>query len=57
MINLPFGRIVIASEGPIYVPDTDDPKVIEDHRQEIERRLNVATARAYAVADGREENG
>jgi lysophospholipid acyltransferase (LPLAT)-like uncharacterized protein len=57
VINLPFGRIVIASEGPIYVPDSDDAAVIEESRLDIERRLNIATARAYAVADGREDDG
>ncbi len=31
------------------------PDVIEQHRFEIERRLNAATARAYAIVDGKEE--
>jgi lysophospholipid acyltransferase (LPLAT)-like uncharacterized protein len=53
-INLPFGRLVIAAEGPIYIPDSDDPAVIEQGRQEIERQLNRATERAYAIADGKE---
>jgi lysophospholipid acyltransferase (LPLAT)-like uncharacterized protein len=55
VINLPFGRFVIAAEGPIYVKNSDDPETIEQYRQEIERRLNVANARAYALADGKEE--
>jgi lysophospholipid acyltransferase (LPLAT)-like uncharacterized protein len=55
VVNLPFGRVVIAAEGPIYVPETDDAHIIEQNRLEIERRLNVATARAYAIADGKEE--
>jgi lysophospholipid acyltransferase (LPLAT)-like uncharacterized protein len=50
-INLPFGRMVIAAEGPIYVPDSDDPDVVEQGRREIERRLNIATERAYEIAD------
>ncbi|MGZ3409069.1 MAG: lysophospholipid acyltransferase family protein [Xanthobacteraceae bacterium] len=54
VVNLPFGRIAIAAEGPIYVPDTDDPELIEKSRLEIERRLNIATERAYAMVDGRE---
>jgi lysophospholipid acyltransferase (LPLAT)-like uncharacterized protein len=55
VVNLPFGRIMVVVEGPIHVPDTDDSNVIEQHRLEIERRLNAATARAYAVVDGKEE--
>jgi lysophospholipid acyltransferase (LPLAT)-like uncharacterized protein len=53
-INLPFGRIVFAAAGPVRIPDTGDPEVIEQGRQEIERQLNIATERAYAIADGRE---
>jgi lysophospholipid acyltransferase (LPLAT)-like uncharacterized protein len=55
VINLPFGRLVLVAEGPLYVPDSDDPDVMEQSRLEIERRLNAATARAYAIADGKEE--
>ena len=55
VLNLPFGRIMVVVEGPIYVPDSDDPQVTEQHRLEIERRLNAATARAYAIVDGKEE--
>ena len=55
VVNLPFGRIMVVVEGPIYVPDSDDARVIEQHRLEIERRLNAATARAYAIVDGKEE--
>jgi len=55
VVNLPFGRIMVVVEGPIYVPDSDDSDVIEQYRLDIERRLNAATARAYAVIDGKEE--
>jgi lysophospholipid acyltransferase (LPLAT)-like uncharacterized protein len=55
VVNLPFGRIMVVVEGPIYVPDSDDVQVIEQHRLEIERRLNAATSRAYAIVDGKEE--
>ena len=55
VVNLPFGRVMVVVEGPIYVPDSDDAEVIEQHRLEIERRLNAATARAYAIVDGKEE--
>jgi lysophospholipid acyltransferase (LPLAT)-like uncharacterized protein len=55
VVNLPFGRVMVVVEGPIYVPDSDDAEVIEQHRLQIERRLNAATARAYAIVDGKEE--
>jgi lysophospholipid acyltransferase (LPLAT)-like uncharacterized protein len=53
-VNLPFGRIAIVANGPVHVPDDLDEAQTELHRQEIEARLNAATARAYAIADGRE---
>lgn len=53
-INLPFGHLVFVADGPIRVPDTNDSAVLEQSRLEIERRLNAATDRAYAIADGRE---
>ena len=52
-VNLPFGRIAVVAEGPIMVPPDMDEATTELHRQEIERRLNAATARAYALADGK----
>jgi len=55
VVNLPFGRLAMVADGPLFVPDSDDPDVMEQSRLEIERRLNAATARAYAIADGKEE--
>lgn len=49
--NLPFGRLaMVASEG-IYVPRDADDAALEAARQEVERGLNRATARAYEIAD------
>ena len=53
-INLPFGRLVVALAGPIFVPPTDDPDTLEAKRLEIERTLNAVHARAWALADGAE---
>jgi lysophospholipid acyltransferase (LPLAT)-like uncharacterized protein len=53
-VNLPFGRIVIAADGPVRVPYDADDDVIEQHRADIETRLNTLTRRAYALADGHE---
>jgi hypothetical protein len=49
--NLPFGRLaMVASEG-IYVPRDADDAALEAARQEVERGLNRATARAYELVD------
>jgi hypothetical protein len=49
--NLPFSRLaMVASEG-IYVPRDADDAALEAARQEVERGLNRATARAYEIAD------
>lgn len=56
VVNLPFSRGVIVLGEPIRVPaDADDP-VLETCRLEVERSLNAATDRAYALADARGEN-
>jgi hypothetical protein len=50
-LNLPFGRLaMVASEG-IYVAHDADNAALEAARQELERALNHATARAYEIAD------
>jgi lysophospholipid acyltransferase (LPLAT)-like uncharacterized protein len=50
-LNLPFGRLaMVASEG-IYVPRDADDAALEAARQEVERALNRATARAYELVD------
>jgi lysophospholipid acyltransferase (LPLAT)-like uncharacterized protein len=53
-VNLPFGRIAVVADGPIFVPNDMDEAATEQHRQMIEARLNAVTLRAYAIADGKE---
>lgn len=36
----PFSRIVMLYGEPLYVPKGADPQQIEEHRQELEKRLN-----------------
>ena len=40
---------------PIWVPADADSTAMEGYRQEVEAALNAATARAYAIAEGRAE--
>jgi hypothetical protein len=53
-INLPFGRMGMVAGDPIYVDRSADAAALEVARQKVEDELNRATARAYALADGRE---
>lgn len=48
-INLPFGRSIIATSDPIYVPRDADNAAMELLRQQVERDLNALTRRAYAA--------
>jgi lysophospholipid acyltransferase (LPLAT)-like uncharacterized protein len=50
-INLPFGRMAMVAGDPISVARQADDATLEVKRQEIERELNSATARAYELAD------
>ena len=52
-VNLPFGTIAIVADGPIFVPPDTDEAETEKHRLIIQARLNAATERAYALADGK----
>ena len=52
-VNMPFGRIAVVADGPIMVPPDMDDAETERHRKIIEARLNAATERAYALADGK----
>jgi lysophospholipid acyltransferase (LPLAT)-like uncharacterized protein len=52
-VNLPFGTIAVVAHGPYMVPPDLDEAETERHRKLIEERLNIATARAYALADGK----
>jgi lysophospholipid acyltransferase (LPLAT)-like uncharacterized protein len=51
-INLPFGRTAVVVGEPVWVESTAGPEALEAARVELTQRLNVATARAYELADG-----
>ena len=49
-INLPFSTLAVVASDPLFVaPDADD-KELERMRLAVEKSLNIATARAYALA-------
>jgi lysophospholipid acyltransferase (LPLAT)-like uncharacterized protein len=52
-INLPFGRLGAALGGPVRVAAGADDAALEHARAAVEASLNDATARAYAMADGK----
>jgi lysophospholipid acyltransferase (LPLAT)-like uncharacterized protein len=52
-INLPFGRLGVALGAPVRVPAQIDEAITERWRLAVEISLNEATARAYALADGK----
>jgi lysophospholipid acyltransferase (LPLAT)-like uncharacterized protein len=54
-VNLPFGRSALVAKGPIYVPSDPDNAALETARRAVEDSLNAATARAYAIVDGKED--
>jgi lysophospholipid acyltransferase (LPLAT)-like uncharacterized protein len=53
VINLPFGRFVIAVGEPVRVATDADDGALEDARRMVEVRLNGTTERAYAIVEGR----
>ena len=49
-INLPFSTLAVVASDPLFVaPDADD-KELERMRLAVEKSLNIATARVYALA-------
>ena len=52
-ISLPFGRTACVFAPPVTVPANADDALLEAKRQEVENALNTASARAYAIVDGR----
>jgi lysophospholipid acyltransferase (LPLAT)-like uncharacterized protein len=50
-INLPFSRGAGVVPEPLRVAADADDAALEAARQELENRLNVATARAYEIVD------
>lgn len=53
-VNLPFSRLAAVSGEPIWVPADADEAAMEMYRREVEDKLNAATARAYAMVDGKD---
>jgi hypothetical protein len=53
VLNLPFGRFVIAVGEPVRVAAGADDAMLEDARRLVQTRLNATTDRAYAIAEGR----
>jgi hypothetical protein len=52
-VNLPFSRAACAVGDVVEVPADADDDLLERKRQDVEKALNEATDRAYAIADGR----
>ena len=52
VINKPFGRMACVTGAPIRVAADASDDTLESARQQVERGLNDATARAEALADG-----
>ena len=52
-VNLPFSRAVCAVGDIVEVPEDADEALLERKRQDVERALNEATTRAYALVDRR----
>jgi lysophospholipid acyltransferase (LPLAT)-like uncharacterized protein len=57
VVNLPFGRAVSVAETAVRVPPDADAETLQRARREVEAALNTATARAYALVDGKPEGG
>lgn len=51
-INLPFSTLALVAGEPISVAPDADQAALEVARVEVERSLNAATERAYALAGG-----
>jgi hypothetical protein len=54
-VNLPFSRAACAVGDVIEVPAGADDDLLERKRQDVEKALNEATDRAYAIADRRND--
>jgi lysophospholipid acyltransferase (LPLAT)-like uncharacterized protein len=52
-INFPFSRAACVFGAPVKVPADADDAMLEAKRLEVERALNWATDRAYAIVDRR----
>lgn len=52
-VNLPFSRGAVVAGHPVWVAPDADQDGLERCRQMVEDRMNAATERAYAIAEGR----
>jgi lysophospholipid acyltransferase (LPLAT)-like uncharacterized protein len=52
-INLPFGRRAVIFGEPIHIDRDAGEAELEEKRQAVTAGLNAATAKAYALVDGR----
>ena len=50
-INLPFSRIAMVADEPIWVPPDAGAEVLEEKRATVESELNRLTKHAYDLAD------
>jgi lysophospholipid acyltransferase (LPLAT)-like uncharacterized protein len=54
-VNLPFSRMGLVGGEPIYVARNADDAALEAARQKVQSELERVTARAYAIADRKQE--
>jgi lysophospholipid acyltransferase (LPLAT)-like uncharacterized protein len=54
-INLPFSRIAMVANEPVWVPSDATGDVLEAKRLEVESELNRLTKHAYDLADRRSD--
>lgn len=54
-IHLPFSRGAAVVSEPVEVPRDAGPALMEEKRQEVERRLNAAVDRAYEIVGKKRE--
>ena len=52
-INLPFSRIAMVANEPVWVPPDASAEVLEERRAIVESELNRLTKHAYDLADRR----
>jgi lysophospholipid acyltransferase (LPLAT)-like uncharacterized protein len=52
-INVPFSRIACVAGDPIVVPDTQDDRLLEECRRDLQSSLNDVNARALMMAGAR----
>jgi 3-deoxy-D-manno-octulosonic-acid transferase len=51
-LNLPFSKFAMVMGDPLRVPEDADDDQLEASRRDLEKRINAATRRAYALVGG-----